>query len=70
MMISGNLTTIVVALIPPLWPRLTTPKVLAWGRRFATDEERQLSARANGRSGFPMPETAHLSLNNAPALST
>lgn len=53
MMINGYLTTIVVALIPPLWHRLMTPKVLAWDRDFATDEERQLAARANLRSGVP-----------------
>ena len=39
MMISGYLTTILVALIPPLWHRLMTPKVLAWDRDFATPEE-------------------------------
>ena len=29
-----------------------TPKVLAWERDFATDEERILAARANAKSGI------------------
>ena len=52
MMIGGYLTTIMVALIPPLWHRLMTPKVLAWDREFASEEERQLAAQANARSGI------------------
>ena len=39
MMINGYLTTIVVAMIPPLWHHLMTPKVLAWDRDYATAEE-------------------------------
>ena len=46
-MISGYLTTIVIALIPPLWHRLMTPRVLAWDSRHASLEERVLAARAN-----------------------
>jgi alkane 1-monooxygenase len=53
MMINGYLTTMIVALIPPLWHRLMTPKVIAWDRDYATAEERQLAARANERSGIP-----------------
>ena len=53
MMINGYLTTMVVTLIPPLWHRLMTPKVLAWDRDYATAEERELAARANERSGIP-----------------
>lgn len=53
MMISGYLTTIVVAMIPPLWHRLMTPKVLEWDRRYATPDERRLAAEANARSGIP-----------------
>lgn len=51
MMISGYLTTIVVALIPPLWHRLMTPKVKAWDRDYATPTERLLAAKANTHSG-------------------
>ena len=52
MMINGYLTTIVVALIPPLWHALMTPKVLDWDRRYASPDERQLAAEANRRSGI------------------
>ena len=52
MMISGYLTTIIVALIPPLWHRLMIPKLQAWDRDFATERERQLAAEANARSGL------------------
>ena len=53
MMINGYLTTILVAMVPPVWHRLMTPKVLAWDRDHATDEERKLAAAANARSGMP-----------------
>lgn len=53
MMIGGYLTTILVAMIPPLWHRLMTPKVLAWDRDFASEEERQLAKEANRRSRIP-----------------
>ena len=58
MMISGYLTTILVALMPPLWHRLMTPKVLAWDRDFATPEERELARQANARSGIAALERA------------
>lgn len=51
MMLNGYLTTLVVAMIPPLWHHLMTPKVLAWDRDFATPAERALAARASARSG-------------------
>jgi alkane 1-monooxygenase len=44
--------------VPPLWHRLMTPKVLAWDRDYATDEERVLAARANARSGLPQLQQA------------
>lgn len=58
MMIGGYLTTIVVALIPPLWHALMTPKVMAWDRDYATEQERQLARRANARSGIPVFQRA------------
>lgn len=58
MMISGYLTTILVALIPPLWHHLMTPRVLAWDRDHATPEERELAAQANARSGIPALQRA------------
>ena len=53
MMIGGYLTTILVALLPPLWHRLMTPKVLAWDRDHATPLERELARQANAASGIP-----------------
>jgi alkane 1-monooxygenase len=58
MMINGYLTTIVVAMIPPVWHRLMTPKVLAWDRDFAAGQERALAAAANARSGIAALEEA------------
>ncbi|HVU05949.1 MAG TPA: fatty acid desaturase [Polyangiaceae bacterium] len=52
MMVNGYLTTIVIAMIPPLWHKLMTPKVLAWDRDYATGEELELAARANQKSGM------------------
>jgi NAD(P)H-flavin reductase/ferredoxin len=52
MMIGGYLMTIVIALIPPFWHRLMTPRVLAWDRDHATDEERVLATKANAQSGL------------------
>lgn len=69
MMINGYLTTIMVAMIPPLWHRLMTPKVMAWDRDYATAEELDLAARANDRSGIPamMRAGALLRAQHAPA---
>jgi fatty acid desaturase len=52
MMINGYLTTIVVALIPPLWHKLMTPKVLEWDANYASEEERKLADEANRKSGI------------------
>ncbi len=59
MMINGYLTTLIVAMIPPLWHALMTPKVLAWDRDFATGEERKLAAEANEKSGIPALQRAN-----------
>lgn len=52
MMVGGYLTTIIVAMIPPLWNKLMTPKVLAWDRDYASAEELKLAREANARSGI------------------
>ncbi len=52
MMLNGYLTTLVVALVPPLWNFIMTPKVLAWDRVYATDAERALAMKANANSGM------------------
>lgn len=46
MMINGYLTTIVIALIPPLWHALMAPKVAAWDRDYASPREQQLLQEA------------------------
>jgi alkane 1-monooxygenase len=53
-MISGYLTTIVVALIPPLWHHLMAPKVHQWDRDFASDDERLLAQAAKQRNGLSL----------------
>lgn len=70
MMINGYLTTIIIALIPPLWHKLMTPKVLAWDQEYATAEEKRLAAEANARSGIKAMQRSELStltLNNKAA---
>ncbi|TXH91010.1 MAG: 2Fe-2S iron-sulfur cluster binding domain-containing protein [Rhodoferax sp.] len=52
MMIGGYLTTISVALIPPLWHKLMTPKVRAWDRDYANAAERVLAVQASARAGW------------------
>ena len=52
-MVAGYLTTIVLALVPPLWHRLMTPRLLAWDRDHARGAERRLAADASRRSGLP-----------------
>lgn len=58
MMIGGYLTTIVVAMLPPLWHKLMTPKVQAWDRDYASARELELAREANARSGIPELMTA------------
>lgn len=53
MMINGYLTTIVIALIPPLWTRLMIPKVIEWDTKYASPEEQELIKNANLKSGIP-----------------
>jgi alkane 1-monooxygenase len=60
MMISGYLTTIIIAMIPPLWHKLMTPKVLEWDRKFATEEEREMAQSANKQSGIKAFQQAQL----------
>jgi len=52
MMISGYLTTIVVAMIPPLWHKLMTEKVREWDRKYASADELKLAQAANAKSGI------------------
>ncbi|MBF7731564.1 alkane 1-monooxygenase [Pseudomonas sp. N040] len=50
MMIGGYVSTLSVALIPPLWFRLMEPKLRDWDERYATAEERVLAAEADARA--------------------
>lgn len=52
MMIGGYLTTIIFAIIPPLWHAVMTPKIIAWDHDYASPEERILAKEANLRSGI------------------
>ncbi len=59
MMVGGYLTTMLVALIPPLWNKLMIPKVLEWDQKYASDEELLLANAANQRSGMAAFEKVH-----------
>lgn len=49
-MISGYLTTIIIALIPPLWNRLMKPKLQDWDTKFASNREKLLAQEANRKA--------------------
>nr|WP_136249534.1 alkane 1-monooxygenase [Ningiella ruwaisensis] len=44
-MISGYISTIGIALIPPLWFKLMQPKLEHWDRHFANEQEREILKR-------------------------
>ncbi|SET01289.1 alkane 1-monooxygenase [Thalassotalea agarivorans] len=55
MMPAGYLTTIIIAMVPPLWHRIMTPKVLEWDNSFANEAEKIMAEQANvtcGLKGF------------------
>lgn len=49
----GYLASMVLSMIPPLWFRWTTPRLLDWDCRLASDEERALAHAANRISNYP-----------------
>ncbi len=51
-MAHGYIFTVLLTLIPPLWHRVMTPKIIEWDRHYATPEERVLALRANQKSGL------------------
>ncbi len=51
-MINGYLTTIIITMIPPLWNKLMTPKLLEWDQKYASPEELKLIQEANLKSGI------------------
>lgn len=46
MMVSGYLTTIIIALIPPLWHAAMRPKLREWDARYANADEQRLANAA------------------------
>ncbi|WP_201746315.1 alkane 1-monooxygenase [Veronia nyctiphanis] len=52
MMFGGYLSTILLTLIPPLWHKVMSPKVLEWDSVYASDEEKKLANDANLVSGI------------------
>lgn len=48
----GYLSMALLALVPPLWHRVMTPRVLEWDRHWSSDAERPLIEEANRRSGL------------------
>ncbi|WP_428311840.1 alkane 1-monooxygenase [Hydrocarboniphaga sp.] len=57
----GYMTMILVALVPPLYRKVMTPKVLDWDRRFSVPAEWPLIEQQNRESGDPVytRSTAH-----------
>ena len=51
-LLGGYMSTILVALVPPLWHHLMTPRLLQWDAQHATATERELARQANARSGL------------------
>lgn len=49
----GFITAYLTALLPPLWRRVITPKLLEWDATQATRAEYALIREANARSGWP-----------------
>jgi alkane 1-monooxygenase len=52
-MLGGYMTTLLVAMLPPLWHRWMTPRLLQWDAQHANAAERELARQANARSGLP-----------------
>jgi alkane 1-monooxygenase len=51
-MLGGYMTTLLVALLPPLWHRCMIPRLLQWDAQHANPTERDLARQANLRSGL------------------
>lgn len=50
---AGYLACMGMAIIPPLWHRMWSPKLIEWDAKWASPEERKLAMEANLRSGRP-----------------
>jgi alkane 1-monooxygenase len=51
-MLGGYMFTLLVAMLPPLWHRWMTPRLLQWDAQHANAAERELARQANARSGL------------------
>ena len=49
----GFITAYLTSLVPPLWRRVITPKLLEWDRTQAVPAEYPLIREANMKSGWP-----------------
>jgi NAD(P)H-flavin reductase/ferredoxin len=52
MMVDGYLSTMFLTMLPPLWHKLMTPKVLEWDQVYATPKEKRMAWEANRVSGM------------------
>lgn len=56
----GYLTTILLALVPPLYKKVMTPILNHWDEHFATPEEKKLAIAASVKSGMKGLKSAQL----------
>jgi hypothetical protein len=49
----GYIVSMFMAVVPPLWFRYTTPKLIDWDRRLASPQEREIAKVANHLSKYP-----------------
>ncbi len=49
----GYLASMVMAMIPPLWFRVTSPMLLEWDHHSASEKEKELARLDNQESGIP-----------------
>ncbi|GMG87790.1 fatty acid desaturase [Biformimicrobium ophioploci] len=51
-MVGGYLSTLLLTLVPPVWHRLMTQKLIEWDEKYATPEELVLAQKQNAASGL------------------
>jgi len=56
----GYLTTILIALVPPLYKRIMVERLNHWDETFATAEEKKLAIEASLKSGMKGLKSAEL----------
>jgi alkane 1-monooxygenase len=49
----GYLSTILMAMVPPLFERVMVPLLLDWDKRYASPEEQRIAEEHNRKSGIP-----------------